>query len=99
VLFRSEQVTGAITQMDDMTQQNAALVEEAAATSEAMQEQAGYLSEAVSVFKLEESKVSIRTAVAKPTIKSKASTAVAPHTRERKLVKAEKDMDSDWKEF
>ena len=34
----------AITQMDEVTQQNAALVEEAAAAAESMQEQAGSLS-------------------------------------------------------
>jgi methyl-accepting chemotaxis protein len=45
-----EQVNGAITQMDEMTQQNAALVEEAAAAAESLQDQAGSLSESVSVF-------------------------------------------------
>ena len=47
-----EQVNKAITQMDNVTQQNAALVEEAAAASEAMQAQAGNLAQAISVFKL-----------------------------------------------
>ncbi|HEY4316228.1 MAG TPA: methyl-accepting chemotaxis protein [Herbaspirillum sp.] len=47
-----EQVNKAITQMDNVTQQNAALVEEAAAASEAMQVQAGNLAQAISVFKL-----------------------------------------------
>jgi uncharacterized phage infection (PIP) family protein YhgE len=48
-----EQVNQAITQMDDVTQQNAALVEQAAAAAESLQDQAGKLAEAVSVFKLE----------------------------------------------
>ena len=47
-----EQVNQAITQMDQVTQQNAALVEEAAAAAESMQEQAAALSERMSVFKL-----------------------------------------------
>ncbi|MRW85292.1 HAMP domain-containing protein [Pseudoduganella sp. FT26W] len=47
-----EQVNTAIVQMDQVTQQNAALVEEAAAAAESMQEQAAKLSEVVSVFKL-----------------------------------------------
>jgi methyl-accepting chemotaxis protein len=47
-----EQVNMAITQMDDTTQQNAALVEQAAAAAQSMQSQAGNLSTAVSVFKL-----------------------------------------------
>jgi methyl-accepting chemotaxis protein len=47
-----EQINQAISQMDQVTQQNAALVEQAAAASEAMQNQAGNLTQAVSVFKL-----------------------------------------------
>ncbi|OEZ97369.1 methyl-accepting chemotaxis protein [Duganella sp. HH101] len=47
-----EEVNQAITQMDEMTQQNAALVEEAAAAAESMQEQAELLAQAVSIFKL-----------------------------------------------
>jgi methyl-accepting chemotaxis protein len=47
-----EQVNTAIVQMDQVTQQNAALVEQAAAAAESMQEQAAKLSEVVSVFKL-----------------------------------------------
>ncbi|MHB8825603.1 MAG: methyl-accepting chemotaxis protein, partial [Thiobacillus sp.] len=48
-----EQVNQAIGQMDDVTQQNAALVEEAAAAAESLQNQAARLAEAVSVFKLD----------------------------------------------
>ena len=48
-----EQVNMAVTQMDQVTQQNAALVEEAAAAAEAMQGQARSLAEAVSAFRLE----------------------------------------------
>jgi len=47
------QVNKAITAMDDVTQQNAALVEEAAAAAGSLQEQAAGLSAAVSVFKLD----------------------------------------------
>ena len=49
-----EQISDAITQMDSVTQQNAALVEEAAAAAEALQQQAASLAEAVSVFILHE---------------------------------------------
>jgi methyl-accepting chemotaxis protein len=48
-----EQVNKAITQMDQVTQQNAALVEQASSAAQAMQEQANHLVEAVSVFKLD----------------------------------------------
>ncbi len=47
-----EQVNQAIAQMDQVTQQNAALVEEAAAAADALQEQAQELNQVVSVFKL-----------------------------------------------
>jgi methyl-accepting chemotaxis protein len=47
-----EQVNQAITQMDDVTQQNAALVEQAAAAAESLEEQAQQLSGAVASFKL-----------------------------------------------
>ncbi|MFZ6801117.1 methyl-accepting chemotaxis protein [Undibacterium sp. Di24W] len=47
-----EQVNIAITQMDEVTQQNAALVEEAAAASASMQDQAASLANTVAVFKL-----------------------------------------------
>lgn len=48
-----QQVNQAINQMDAVTQQNAALVEEAAAAAESLQDQAVHLSRVVSVFKLE----------------------------------------------
>lgn len=47
-----DQVNMAITQMDEVTQQNAALVEEAAAAAESLEEQSVRLSDAVSMFKL-----------------------------------------------
>ena len=47
-----EQVNQAITQMDSVTQQNAALVEEASAAADSLREQAGGLVQVVSVFKL-----------------------------------------------
>ncbi|WP_194723053.1 methyl-accepting chemotaxis protein [Noviherbaspirillum malthae] len=47
-----EEVNRAIAEMDEMTQQNAALVEEAAAAAGSMQEQAVKLEQAVAVFKL-----------------------------------------------
>ncbi len=47
-----DQINGAITQMDEVTQQNAALVEEAAAAAESLEEQAQVLSDAVAMFKV-----------------------------------------------
>ncbi|MCC6069970.1 methyl-accepting chemotaxis protein [Massilia sp. GCM10020059] len=49
-----EQVNLSIIEMDSMTQQNAALVEEAAAAAQSLQDQAGELARVVSIFKLVE---------------------------------------------
>jgi methyl-accepting chemotaxis protein-1 (serine sensor receptor) len=49
-----DQVARAVTQMDEVTQQNAALVEEAAAAASSLEDQAGKLRQAVAVFHLEE---------------------------------------------
>ncbi|HET6804062.1 MAG TPA: methyl-accepting chemotaxis protein [Frateuria sp.] len=48
-----DQVNHAVLQMDEMTQQNAALVEEAAAAARAMQEQANELARQVAFFRLD----------------------------------------------
>ncbi len=47
-----EEINRAITQMDESTQQNAALVEQAAAAAQAMRDQAVQLQDVVGVFKL-----------------------------------------------
>ena len=47
-----EQINTAIAQMDEVTQQNAALVEEAAAAAGSLQDQAATLADVVSIFKL-----------------------------------------------
>lgn len=49
-----EQVNQAVIQMDGVTQQNAALVEEAAAAAESLEEQAGELARAVAAFRVTE---------------------------------------------
>jgi methyl-accepting chemotaxis protein len=47
-----DQVNTAIVQMDQVTQQNAALVEEAAAATQSLQDQADELTQTVSIFKI-----------------------------------------------
>ena len=73
-----EQVNQAITQMDQVTQQNAALVEEATAAAESMQQQAKQLAAAVAVFKLDASQ-----AKAVETPKPAASAPKAPFVERR----------------
>jgi len=46
------QVGDAVTQLDQVTQQNAALVEQAAAAADSLQQQAGRMTEVVAVFRL-----------------------------------------------
>ena len=48
------QISQSVTQLDQMTQQNAALVEESTAASESLREQAHHLNSAVSQFKLQD---------------------------------------------
>src|SRR5476649_1305700 len=54
-----EQVNKAVNQMDQVTQQNAALVEEASAAAQAMAQQAQSLREAVAFFKVHDRRVSV----------------------------------------
>ena len=58
-----EQVNQAVTQMDQVTQENAALVEEAAAASDALREQAQALSQLVATFRLDEREAAAAPAV------------------------------------
>jgi methyl-accepting chemotaxis protein len=68
-----EQVNQAVTQMDTVTQQNASLVEEAAAASESLQQQAAKLAELVSVFRIEDA----QPAAAKAPVRAAAPAPVA----------------------
>ena len=52
-------VNGSVVQLDQMTQQNAALVEESAAAAESLSEQAQRLAEVVGTFKLQSGKTQI----------------------------------------
>jgi hypothetical protein len=94
--------------MDDVTQQNAALVEEAAAAAESLQNQASQLAEAVSVFKLDGTAYSARaelpvlsevdTSMTKLSKTSKPKASPAPVARLKKLAVAGGGND-EWEEF
>ncbi|HJV01047.1 MAG TPA: methyl-accepting chemotaxis protein [Burkholderiaceae bacterium] len=64
-----EQVSTAISQMDNVTQQNAALVEQAAAAADALQQQAASLNEAVSIFKLNEGAAQVARSLSAPALR------------------------------
>ncbi|WP_269791783.1 methyl-accepting chemotaxis protein [Stenotrophomonas sp. Iso1] len=57
-----EQVNQTVMQMDETTQQNAALVEEATAAARSLEEQANQLDQAVAVFRLEQGHAAVTTA-------------------------------------
>ncbi len=92
-----EQINKAVVQMDEMTQQNGALVEEAAASSEAMSDQAAALDDLMGFFNTGEDRAhrqapAPRQQAARPTAKA------APLRRRRPTAKREVS-DSEWEEF
>jgi methyl-accepting chemotaxis protein len=91
-----EQINQAITQMDQVTQQNAALVEEASAAAQSLQEQAGSLVQAVSIFKLDTDGqfASRPQARALPAAARLKPAAVVP-----RLAVAAADTAGDWRAF
>ncbi|CAD7736379.1 hypothetical protein LMG31886_24100 [Xanthomonas hydrangeae] len=100
-----EQVNQTITQMDETTQQNAALVEEATAAARALEDQATQLTDAVAVFKtdLAYAQAPVRAAVLRPAVTTavKAKVAAAgrsPASKPRAVVTAPSN-DSSWQEF
>ncbi|MDH4566120.1 methyl-accepting chemotaxis protein [Pseudomonas sp. BN414] len=88
-----EEVNGAVSQMDEMTQQNAALVEEAAAAAEALQEQAGLMAESVAVFKLDPAHAG--QAGAPRNASRKTPSAKSP----RGAGRAARSKEEEWEEF
>jgi methyl-accepting chemotaxis protein len=106
-----EQVNTAITQMDDVTQQNAALVEQAAAAAESLEEQAQQLVQVVTRFKLDEAAQAPKVGAER---RPRTIEAVQPKAKVRQLASPKKqkkqdvlalsapkatDGDDDWKEF
>jgi methyl-accepting chemotaxis protein len=107
------QINQAIAEMDTVTQQNAALVEEAAAAAESLQDQAGNLAEVVSIFKLD----GMQSTVVTPITRSRpaTSTRVTPRpiekkasrvriaadngTRFKKVANAPSGMNDEWEQF
>ena len=97
-----EQVNQTITQMDETTQQNAALVEEATAAARSMEEQAGHLAEAVSVFKLDTpaAPVHARPAASRPVAVKTAAKPARSAAAPARPAKSETALaDGNWQEF
>jgi methyl-accepting chemotaxis protein len=103
-----EQVNQAITEMDAVTQQNAALVEEAAAAAESLQGQAEHLTQVVGVFKIGAAPAAVAApapAASRPTlvavpVKAARSKAKPPAVGVKpKLVANASGPDTEWDEF
>ncbi len=83
-----EQINRAIIEMDNVTQQNAALVEQAAAAAGSLQDQAANLSQVVSVFKLNASpRAAPVPAAAVPPVRGQKPHAVAALPGKGKVLK------------
>lgn len=105
----AEQATGidevgkAITQMDEVTQQNAALVEEAAAAAESLQSQAEQLTERVASFKMHDSpetpqpSIAPRRALSAPVSGDSKPKERAPIVQ--KKIKPASPQDDEWESF
>jgi methyl-accepting chemotaxis protein len=107
-----EQINQAISQMDNITQKNASLVEEAATAAGLLQNQAGSLAQVVSVFKLHaaHAAVPLQPTRRPPSAAAVGSVSFAPTTRNagrptraaqplKQVANAAPSAGSDWEEF
>jgi methyl-accepting chemotaxis protein len=102
-----EQVNQAITHMDEGTQQNAALVEEASASARALEQQAEQLVQTVAVFRLAQQAATLAapSRVAQPRRQAPAPVQAARPARKSSAPRTGKapvsagGNDTDWQEF
>lgn len=92
-----DEISTAVSQMDEMTQQNAALVEEAAAAAESLQSQADQLNQRVGEFKLAGISESVSQSRA-ATKKIAAPRAPAKRDTAKRLPPSQ-NMDDEWESF
>src|SRR5450830_1099004 len=102
---RIEQVNQSIAQMDEVTQQNAALVEEAAAAARSLQDQASTLAKVVDVFKLDQIQTASASSPARlpprPAMQKKTPTKISTtHTKLSATTSPQNDNDGNsWEQF
>jgi methyl-accepting chemotaxis protein len=105
-----DEIHRAVSQMDEVTQQNAALVEQAAAAAQSLQDQAGTLSQVVSVFRLDNTSArrsAAPAAIAKPGPARVASSKIVHQPRSKAIASAPKALahakvskpDEEWDTF
>jgi methyl-accepting chemotaxis protein len=99
-----DQINMAVSQMDTVTQQNAALVEEAAAAAASLEDQAARLAQVVSVFRLDEA-VARRATASAPAKRPAARPAIAAAAPRPSALSAKSPVRQtakaadDWEEF
>ncbi|MCL4164937.1 UNVERIFIED_CONTAM: hypothetical protein GTU68_032376 [Idotea baltica] len=101
-----DQVNKAIIEMDTATQQNTAMVEEAAAAAESMSEQSNQLNNLVSFFQVDHLNKSSANPLAPPTVERRSgerpwSQTNSPQSTQANdfSVAAGSDINEDWEEF
>ncbi len=94
-----EQVNQTVSQMDEVTQQNAALVEEAAAASESLDEQARELDQLMNYFKLSAGDATRSEAPRRAPAAAPAPAAPRPTARPATPAPSNSGDDSEWEEF
>ncbi|WP_165710428.1 methyl-accepting chemotaxis protein [Stenotrophomonas maltophilia] len=101
-----EQVNQTVVQMDETTQQNAALVEEATAAARAMEDQAAQLADAVAIFRLDNQVSAAVKAVAERVEPARITPVARPQptstptpVRRSSNASTFAASDSDWQEF
>lgn len=109
-----DQVNHAVMQMDEMTQQNAALVEEASAAARAMHEQAGELTRQIGFFQIDQEIQSpgvklqaaprtntvVEAKAAFATVRKAAPVSAPAPVRERRAATSDAESNAGvWKEF
>jgi len=90
------EVSAAVSQMDELTQQNAALVEEAAASSKSMEEQSSALLDQVAFFNDSEEVPVVKTPVRRNSVQRNSKPKPAKPIRR---VQSNSRSDNDWKDF
>lgn len=91
-----EQVNTAVAQMDEMTQQNAALVEEASAAGAALAEQANAMYTVVDFFSIDDSE---EVAARAPANRAKPVTKTVSRGKTKKPSPRAAQSDEEWEEF
>ncbi|MFX1722674.1 methyl-accepting chemotaxis protein [Stenotrophomonas sp. AS1] len=101
-----DQVNQTVVQMDETTQQNAALVEEATAAARAMEEQATQLADAVAIFRLDDqvaqavSAVTARAVAGMPPVRPASRPTPAPRAATpMRPARSTPADDGNWQEF